>query len=74
MAKAYPSADDCTRDMLARDQFVTHFTAGDLCISLCAAKPKTLESAIRLAAEMELLRNLEQTHTAPDELGLWVFG
>lgn len=49
---------------MARDQFVTHFTAGDFRISLRAAKPKT--SAIHLAAEMELLRNLEQTHTAPD--------
>lgn len=66
VAKAYPLVDDHTRDMLARDEFVTHFTAGDFWISLRAAKPKTLESAIHLAVEMELLRNLEQTRTVPD--------
>ena len=64
--KAYPSVDDHTRDLLARDQFITHFTAGDFRISLRAAKPKTLEAAIHLAAEMELLRALEQTHIVPD--------
>lgn len=66
VAKAYPTVDDQTRDMLARDQFVTHFTAGDFRISLRAAKPKTLEVAIHLAVEMELLRSLEQAHTVPD--------
>lgn len=52
-----PSVDVRTGDILAKDQRVTHFTAGDFSISLWAAKPKTLESAIHLAAEMELLRN-----------------
>lgn len=66
VAKAYPSVDDGTRDMLARDQFVTHFTTGDFRISLRAAKSKTLEAATHLAAEMELVMNLEQTHIIPD--------
>lgn len=63
--QAYPSVDDGTCDMLARDQFITHFAVGDFRISLRAAKPKTLEAAMHLAAEMELLRNLEQTCVAP---------
>lgn len=66
VVKAYPSVDDVTRDLLARDQFITHFTQGDFRIGLRAAKPKTLEAAIHLAAEMELLRALEQTHSAPN--------
>lgn len=65
-AKAYPTADNCTRDMLARDQFLTHFATGDFRISLRRAKPDTLEDAIDLASELELLRNMEQTHLMPD--------
>ncbi|XP_041964789.1 uncharacterized protein LOC121723285 [Alosa sapidissima] len=64
--KAYPTADSCTRDMLARDQFLTHFATGDFRISLRRAKPDTLEDAIDLASELELLRNMEQTHLMPD--------
>ena len=64
--KAYPTADDRTRDMLARDQFLTHFATGDFRISLRRSKPNTLEDAIDLASEIELLRNLEQTHLMPD--------
>lgn len=64
--KAYPSADNATRDMLARDQFLTHFATGDFRISLRRAKPKTLEDAIDLASEIELLKNLEQTHLMSD--------
>ena len=64
--KAYPTADNYIRDMLARDQFFTHFSSGEFRISLRSAKPKTLEEAIDLASEMELLRNLEQTHLMPD--------
>lgn len=59
-ARAYPTADNRTRDMLARDQFITHFAVGDCRVSLRSAKPKTLEDAIDLASEMEL-RHLEQT-------------
>lgn len=64
--KAYPSADNGTRDMLARDQFLTHFVAGDFRVSLRRAKPKTLDDAIDLASEIELLKNLEQTHMTSD--------
>ncbi|KAL2087309.1 hypothetical protein ACEWY4_018368 [Coilia grayii] len=64
--KAYPSADNSTRDMLARDQFLTHFATGDFRITLRRAKPNTLEEAIDLAAEIELLKNLEQNHLIGD--------
>lgn len=64
--RAYPTADNCTRDMLARDQFISHFAIGDFRINLRTAKPKTLEDAIDLASEMELLRNLEQTTLVPE--------
>ncbi len=62
----YPTADDCTRDMLARDQFILHFATGNCRVSLRVAKPKTLEEAIEFSSEMELLRNLEQTHVTLD--------
>lgn len=65
-ARAYPTADEVTRDMLARDQFILHFATGDFRVNLRAAKLKTLEEAINLSSEMELLRNLEQTHFAPE--------
>lgn len=64
--RAYPSADDRTRDMLARDQFILHLATGDFRVSLRAAKPKTLEEAIELSSEMELLRDLEQCHVTPE--------
>lgn len=66
VTKAYPSLDDNARDMLARDQFVTHFASGDFRVSLRTAKPKTLESAVHLATEMELLRKLEHSSVAID--------
>lgn len=59
VVRAYPTADDHTQDLLARDHFITHFATGDFRVGLRSAKPKTLESAITLAAEMELLKNLE---------------
>lgn len=65
-ARAYPTADECTRDMLARDQFILHFATGDFRVSLRGAKPKTLEDAIDLSSEMELLRDLEQTYVTPE--------
>lgn len=65
-ARAYPSADEVTRDMLARDQFILHVASGTFRINLRAAKPKTLEEAIDLSSEMELLRNLEQTQFTPE--------
>lgn len=64
--KAYPSLDDNARDMLARDHFVTHFASGDFRVGLKTAKPKTLESAVNLATEMELLRKLEHSGVVPD--------
>ena len=65
--RAYPSADDRTRDMLARDQFILHLATGDFRVSLRAAKPRTLEEAIDLSSEMELLRNLELSHHVTPE-------
>lgn len=59
--KAYPSADVATQDLLARDHFVAHVGNGDMRIHLRSAKPATLESAINLASELELIRNLEHT-------------
>ena len=66
VARAYPTADERTRDMLARDQFILHFATGDFRVNLRAAKPKTLEEAINLSSEMELLRSLEKTYLAPE--------
>lgn len=59
--KAYPSADGATQDLLARDHFVAHVGSGDMRIHLRSAKPATLEGAINLASELELIRNLEHT-------------
>ena len=64
--KAYPSADNHTRDLFARDHFIEHVGNGDLRISLRTAKPQTLEGAINLAAELELIRSLEQTRLHTD--------
>lgn len=66
VVRAYPSADSHTQDLLARDQFITHFATGDFRINLRSAKPATLEAAISLASEMELLRTLEQSSATPD--------
>lgn len=64
--KAYPSADNVTRDMFARDHFVEHVGSGDIRIHLRSQKPKTLEEAINIAAELELIKNLEVTHISHD--------
>ena len=66
VGRAYPTADPSTQDLLARDQFITHVSTGDFRISLRSAKPTTLDAAIQLASEMELLRNLEQSPATPD--------
>lgn len=66
VVRANPSADSHTQDLLARDQFITHFATGDFRLNLCSAKPATLEAAISLASEMELLRTLEQSSATPD--------
>lgn len=52
--------------MLACDHFVAHVGSGDLRVTLRSAKPSTLESAINLASELELIRSLEHSHLAPD--------
>ncbi|XP_029914978.1 uncharacterized protein LOC115364535 [Myripristis murdjan] len=66
VARAYPSADLNTQDLLARDHFITHVGSGDLRISLRSAKPATLEAAINLASELELIRGLENSHLTQD--------
>lgn len=66
VSQAYPSADDHTRDLLARDHFIMHSAAGEFRVSLRSAKPETLEDAIDLTAEIELLRALESTHVTSD--------
>lgn len=49
--RVYPTADNCTRDMLARDQFITHFVTGDFHVSLRSANPSIVEDAMDLASE-----------------------
>ena len=51
--------------MLAKDHFVANVGSGDLRVSLRSAKPITLEAAIGLAAELELIKGLESGLT-PD--------
>lgn len=64
--KAYPNADSDTRDLFARDHFIEHVGRGELRVNLRSAKPSTLENAIDLASELELIRSLEQTRFGPD--------
>ena len=59
VTKAYPTIDHNTQDVLAKDHFISHVGNGDLRINLRSAKPATLEEAINLAAELELIRGLE---------------
>lgn len=66
--KAYPSADGATQDLLARDHFVAHVGSGDMRIHLRSAKPATLEGAINLASELELIRNLEHTQCSDSKV------
>ena len=66
VARAYPFADPNTQDLLAKDHFISHVGSGDLRISLRSAKPATLEAAINLASELELIRGLENSHLAQD--------
>lgn len=66
VARAYPSADLHTQDLLAKDHFIAYVGSGDLRISLRSAKPATLETAINLASELELIRGLENSHLVQD--------
>lgn len=61
VSKAYPSANGATQDLLAREHFVAHVGVGELRIQLRSAKPTTLEAAINLASELELIRDLEHS-------------
>lgn len=67
-ARAYPTAVENTRDLLARDHFITHFAVGDFRVSLRSSKPDVLESSIDLVAEVELLRSLEQTQVSSHDV------
>lgn len=66
VTKAYPTADPNTQDLLAKDHFIANVGNGDLRVSLRSAKPTSLEDAINLAAELELIRGLESSCLAPD--------
>ena len=71
--KAYPSVDLPTRDMLAKDQYTAKIGNGDVRVQLRSAKPKSLESAIELASELEQIKMLEKKekvavlNVVPDE-------
>lgn len=64
--KAYPSVDSTTRDLLARDHFIAHIGSADTRIHLRSVKPATLEGAINLASELELIRDLERSVAPPN--------
>lgn len=64
--RAYPAADNDTRDLFARDHFIEHVGNGDLRVNLRSAKPPTLEGAINLASELELIRSLEHNQVPTD--------
>lgn len=66
ITKAYPSADNNTRDLFARDHFIEHVGSGDLRVQLRSAKPSTLEEAVNLASELELIRSLERNCSVAD--------
>jgi hypothetical protein len=66
ISKAYPSVDNATRDLLARDHFVAHIGCADTRIHLRSVKPATLEGAINLASELELIRSLERNSALPN--------
>lgn len=59
ITKAYPTVGNDTQDLLARDHFIAHVGTGETRIQLRSAKPATLESAVNLASELELIRGLE---------------
>ena len=59
--KAYPTADNITRDHFARDHFIEHVGSGELRVNLRSAKPTSLEGAINLASELEQIRSLEHS-------------
>lgn len=64
--KAYPSVGSDTQDLLARDHFITHVGNGETRMRLRSVKPITLEEAINIAVEFELIQGLEQC-TVPSD-------
>lgn len=66
MAKSYPAADGAAQDLLAREHFIAYIEVGELRIQLRSARPTTLEAAINLATELELIRELERSNITPD--------
>lgn len=66
VAKSYPVANCDTQDLLAREQFIAHVGTGELRIQLRSARPATLEAAINLASELELIRELERSQITPE--------
>lgn len=56
MSKAYSSVDVLAQDLLACDHFMANVGSGELRIQLQSAKPLTLEDAINIATELEIIR------------------
>ncbi|KAL7880306.1 hypothetical protein SRHO_G00025600, partial [Serrasalmus rhombeus] len=59
--KAYPTVGAPTQDLLAKDHFIANVGSAELRIQLRTAKLETLEEAINVASELELIRGLEQS-------------
>lgn len=66
VTKAYFSVGADTQDLLARDHFIAHVGNGETRIRLRSIKPITLEEAINIASEFELIQGLEQCTITPD--------
>lgn len=64
--KAYSSVGADTQDLLARDHFIAHVGNGETRIRLRSVKPITLEEAINIASEYELIQGLEQCTITSD--------
>lgn len=60
VVKVYSGADAKTQDMLARDYFTMNVDDGEFRIQLRSAKPVDLETAVNLAAELDLLCKFER--------------
>lgn len=74
VSKAYSSVDASTQDLLARDHFMANVGSGELRIQLRSAKPPTLEDAISVATELELIRDLERTELKVESKVMGVSG
>lgn len=47
------------QDLVARDQFIRNAFSGDKMVQLWLGKPNSLDDAIKLATEIEVVRKLE---------------